>query len=112
MSDSNSRDEILDEIRSIRALLMIDRKQDLIELGNEIDDVQYAILDKLSYDKWIQSSDIKNELVEELDISGSNYKKKIRQLGRLGLVEKEGIKRWTKYRKTGLLRMVETISEE
>lgn len=111
MVESNTEEEILEELRSIRALLMMDRQDQLKGLGESLNDDQLAILEELSYDDWIKSANIKDEITEEIEISGRTFNRRINVLEEKGLIEKEGQTRDTKYRKTGLLRMVQTLAD-
>lgn len=112
MVESDTNEELLEELRSVRALLMLDKKDELEGLGKSLNNEQYMIIEELSYDDWVKSADIKDKLTEEMEISGRTFNRRINDLEKMGLVEKEGQKRGTKYRKTGLLRMALTLADD
>lgn len=109
--DQNLNGEILEELRSIRALLMMEKKDDLEELGQSLNEEQLRIVEELCYDDWTKSVDIKDKITEQMDISGRTFNRRINSLEQQGLIEKEGQKSGTMYRKTGLLRMALTLAE-
>lgn len=111
MIEAHESHELLEELRSIRALLMMDKQDDLEELGASINEEQSRILEELSYTEWVKSSDIKDEITNELGVSGKTFNRRMSDLEQEGLVEKEGQKSGTRYRKTGLLRMALTLAE-
>lgn len=110
MIEGTMNDELLEELRSIRALLMMDKQDALEEMGEGIDDEQLRILEELSYDEWVKSSDIKDVITDDLGISGRTFTRRVKDLEQKGFLEKEGQKSGTKYRKTGLLRMALTLA--
>lgn len=104
-----SDEEILAELRTIRTLLALDKKEELNGILNGLDEVEQAIIEKVG-DEWNGLST--SEIADELDVGDRTVQRRIGDLEEANLIEKRGSGRGTEYRETGLLRAADLDSSD
>jgi len=102
-----TQEELLEELRTIRTLLAIDKEDDIEKLVGELSDVQQHILEELSFSEWRPLSS--SEIADSFGCSGNKVRNHRSDLVERHLIAKEGVKRGATYRKTGLLRAAEQM---
>jgi DNA-binding MarR family transcriptional regulator len=102
-----SDEEILAELRTIRTLLAIDKKEELEELTTDLSELQEHLLNRLEHTEW--HSLPTSEIAEEFETTTRTVQKHRSDLENKNLVEKDGDGRGATYRKTGLLHSAEQI---
>lgn len=65
-------EELLEELRTIRTLIAIDKKEYLEKAINNNDKVHDRILEELEYSHWTKATQFKGVIAEEYDISKKN----------------------------------------
>lgn len=100
-----TEEEILEELRTIRTLLAIDKEQDLQQLTNDLSEIQRAILRELSFSEWrsISTADV----AEETGSGTSTVGRHRTELEDRNLINSRGEARGAEYQKSGLLRAAE-----
>jgi len=94
--------EMVRELRTIRTLLAIDKKDELSEIFGDSDEISETILDKLSSTEWRRAGELKSDVAEEHDSSNRTVNRRVDSLLDRNLIEKKGNSRATEYRLTGL----------
>lgn len=102
-----SEEQILEELRTIRTLLAIDKEDDLNELTTNLSEIQKHILNELDFTEWRSLST--SNIAETFDCGTTTVRNHRSELEEKNLITKDGDKRGAKYRKTGLLRSAEQI---
>lgn len=102
-----TQDEILTELRTIRALLALDKEDRLRELTPELSDIQYSIIDELDYSEWnaLPTSDIANNH----DTHANTVRNHRDELLENNMIIHSGSGSGTKYRKTGQFRSAQEL---
>lgn len=93
--------ELLMEMRTVKLLLAIDKRDDLEELTSDFSEYQEEILGRLDTYEW--RSIPTSEIAEALDAHANTVRRHIAKLEDRNLVEKRGDGGGTEYRLTGLM---------
>lgn len=99
--------EILEELKTIRILLAIDKEDQLREMTTELSEIQEYILDILSYSEWRSIST--SEVADDLDVGETTVREHRSELEEMNLINKKGQAGGTEYRKTGLFRAADSL---
>lgn len=105
-----SEEEILSELRAIRTLLSLDKKEQLEQIIDGLSDKQKRILDELDGQDW--TSIPTSEISEEFDVSDRSIQNHLGKLVDKNLIEKQGYGAGTEYRATGLLEAAEIVKND
>lgn len=104
-----SDEEILEELRTIRALLTLGKEDELRGILHDLSDIQQHIIEELDED-W-QSIDT-SEVADEFDVSTRHVQREMGSLVEANLINKQGAGRGTEYRKTGLTNAADLVISE
>lgn len=104
-----TEDEIHRELRTIKVLLALDKKDELQQLADDMEDVHSELLSKLSADEW--RSGFIEEVADEADLSARSVRRRLSDLVNRKFVERRGQGGGTEYRKTGLSDAVDLATE-
>lgn len=104
MSDS----EILSELRTISALLMLEKEERLGEMIADISDIQEDVLDELEYGEW--TGGFTDEIADAHEVSKRQVQREIKDLVAKNLVDRQGSGPGTEYRKSGLFRAADLVN--
>lgn len=104
-----TEEQILSELRTIRTLLALNKEEELNGILNDLDEVEQAIIERVS-DEWDDLSSA--EIADEYDVTDRTVQRRIGDLEEANLIEKRGSGRGTEYRETGLLRAAELVSAD
>lgn len=102
-----SEEEILMELRTIKILLAIDKREEIEELTSDFSEIQEHILGLLDPYEWRSLSS--SEIAEELGTGSTTVSEHRTELVERNLIEKKGQARGAKYRITGLLGCAELL---
>lgn len=101
-------DEMLEELRTIRTLLAIDKRDDIVEIVGELSDVQIHMVKILSHTEWMGIS--RSQVAEEVGVSEGTVSNHRAEMVDDNLIEKRGDGAGAEYRKTALLRVAELLN--
>lgn len=104
-----SEDEILAELRTIRALLALGKEDELQGIIDDLTDLRHHVLEELDED-W-QSIET-SEIADEFDVSTRHVQRELSSLVDANLIEKRGSGRGTEYRASGLWSAAELVLSE
>lgn len=107
MMDSEA---ILEELRAIRILLTIDKKDELNSQLDEYDDIHEDLLAEYPNSDWIETGDIQETLAEKHNVTERTLRNRQRDLVEAGFVLHRQSGDTHEYKKSGLTRTLELIN--
>lgn len=97
-----TEDEIIQELKAIRLLLSIDKKDDLNNLVGNLSEIQLHLFENLEYNEWMSIP--LTEVADDLEVGSTTVSTHRSELVDKGLIEKRGTGKGAEFRLTGLYR--------
>lgn len=103
----NIEEEILMELRTIKMLMTIDKKDELEEISGDLTAIQKHLIGLLDAYEWRSLST--SDIADILDVANRTIRDHRAKLEKQNLFDKRGQKSGAEYRITGLLGSVELL---
>lgn len=100
-----TEDDILNELRTIRTLLTLEKEDRLQEIAGDLSDIQRGVIQQLDYEEWNRG--FSEDIAEEHDVTKRHVQRETKELVERNLAERQGAASGTEYRKTPLLRAID-----